>query len=335
MNPQPVAADVRRPATRPNGAPFDSPGQRPAISFGKNQSPERAKSESTAALTRRDFLTTATALAAATTFAPSPLAAATAPAPDGLIDTNAYLGRWPYRRLPLDEPAALVAKLREHGVTQAWAAHLDALLHKDLSSANARLVADCARHGAGLLIPVGTVNPAAPGWEVELRRCAEVHRMPALRLFPNYHGYKLTEPSVERALALAAELGLLVQLAVSMEDERMMHPLGRVTTVDPTPLVDLAKKIPALRLQLLNALRSVRGAPLLALAAQRVHVEFATLESVEGLATLLKQLPPDRLCFGSYAPVFYFESSILKLRESVLAPDHLAAIRSANARRLL
>ena len=164
-------------------------------------------------LSRRDFLAATAALGAVATLR----AAGDAAAP--LVDTHVYLGRWPFRRVPLDEPAALVGKLREHGVASAWVGTPDALLHKDLAAANARLADDCVRHGAGLLLPMGTVNPAHPGWEAELRRCAELHGMKGVRLFPNYHGYTLAEPRAAAALARATELGLLVQIAVQLRSE--------------------------------------------------------------------------------------------------------------------
>ncbi len=284
-------------------------------------------------ITRRNFLAATATFAAATALAPSRLEAAS-PALE-LIDTNVSLGRWPFRRAPLDEPAALVAKLRDVGVTEAWAGNLDALLHKDISGVNARLAADCARHGRGLLVPIGSVNPKLSGWAEDMRRCAEVHRMPGIRLHPNYHGYTLDEPVVAEVLERATRFGLLVQIPLILEDERTIHPLVNVPPVDTVPLVPLLGRFPTLRIQLLNAFRTLRGPQLISLAAHRAGFEIATLEGVEGITNLLRQLPLEHLCFGSYAPVFYPESALLKLKESVLSADQLTLIRSGTARRLM
>jgi predicted TIM-barrel fold metal-dependent hydrolase len=285
-------------------------------------------------LPRRAFVKVASAASLATLSPLTPVVAESKRlAPEALIDTNVTLSRWPFRRCPLDETNALVAKLREHGVTQAWVGTFDGLLHKDLGSANARLAAECRAHPS-LLMPFGSVNPKLPDWEEEVRRCAEVHLMPGIRLHPNYQGYKLDDPAFARLLALAAGKKLIVQLAVIMEDERTQHPLGQVPPVDTAPLADLLKRTPGLRLQLLNAFRTLRGEPLLRLAAAGAHFEIATLEGVAGVANLAKQIPAERLCFGSHAPLFYFESAALKLKESELNAAQERAIRGGSALRL-
>ncbi len=287
-------------------------------------------------LDRREFLKTT--LAAAGAAAVTGVGASPAPAfpADGLVDVNVSLSRWPLRRVRFDDAAGLAAMLGRQGVSRAWAGNFDALLHKDLASANARLSDECRRAGAGRLVPFGSVNPKLPDWEEELRRCVEVHRMPGLRLHPNYHGYKLDDPAFARLLGLARDRGLVVEVALIMEDRRMMHPLLQVEPTDAAPLVDILKRGPGPRLVLLNALRTVK-APLLAelLAAGEVYVDIAMLDGVQALADLLTRLPAERVLFGSYAPLFVFEAAPLKLLETPFDEDVLRAIRSDNARRLL
>jgi len=286
---------------------------------------------------RREFLrrTALITAAGAAALCSQAVPAADAPATVRVVDTNVHLGRWPFRRLPLDETAKLVAKLRALGVQQAWAGTFDGLLQEDIAAVNARLAEDCRASG-GMLVPFGEINPALPGWEDELHRCHEAHRMPGLRLHPNYHGYTLNDPRFARLLALAAERGMLLQIVVMMEDERTQHPLARVPHVDVNLLPELLGNAPRARVQLLNAFRSVRGQILLKLAATgRVFFELASLEGAGGVAALLKQVPLDRVLFGSHAPFFYPESAHLKLLESVLSAEQRTAIASGSAGKLL
>ncbi len=287
-------------------------------------------------LDRRSFLKTAAAVAGADMLASPAARAAEHDEPHRLIDVNVSLSRWPSRRLPYDEPAALVARLRRGGVTQAWAGSFDALLCQNTTAVNDRLARQCRTHGEGLLVPFGLINPLLPGWEDELQRCAQRHHMPGIRLHPNYHGYKLDHPALARLLLRAARRGLIVQLALCMEDERNAQRMLCLPPVNPAPLAGLVPRIASLRLMLLNVKSPRSVEPLTGLSgAAEVYLEIAMLEGVAGVESLLRRVPLSHVCFGSHAPFFSFESSRLKLKESVLSGQQQDAICSANAERLL
>jgi hypothetical protein len=255
-----------------------------------------------------------------------------------MIDTNVDLFQWPFRRVAGDDPASLVANLRKKGVTQAWAGSYEALLYRDVAGVNARLAAACKQHGPNFLVPFGSVSPKLPDWKEDVRRCVEVHKMPGIRLHPNYHGYTLDDPAATELLALAESKNLLVQIAISMEDIRTQFPLMVVRPVDPGPLVDFLKGTPNLRVELLNAgYHGGVNTPHMNEVAklENVYFDFACYEGVGGVAKLIAQTSPQRVVFGSHYPFFYFESSFLKVYEAILPPEQVKAVMDGNAQRLL
>lgn len=253
-----------------------------------------------------------------------------------MIDVNINLSRWPTRRLPFDDTARLVLKLADSGIQQAWAGSFDGLLHKDIAAVNHRLAKACQAAASGRLLPFGSINPTLPDWEEDVRRCAEEHQMPGIRLHPNYHGYTLADERFKKLLELAKRHRLIVQIAVKMEDERTQHRLLRVDPVDVMPLLPRLKDRPDLPIVLVNSLRTLRPDTLGQLAAAgNVHFEISMQEGVGGITKLLQQVPLDRVLFGSHFPFFYLESALLKLRESELAQFQLSAITTDNAQHLL
>jgi uncharacterized protein len=253
-----------------------------------------------------------------------------------IVDTNVTLGLWPFRRIPGDTIADLIPRLKRKGVTQAWASSFDCVFHRDLTSANARLAKACESASQGLLIPFGAVNPISPGWREDLRRCHEVHRMRGIRLYPNYHGYTLKDPAFAEILREARERKLIVQLVLALEDERSQFPLMRVPPVDPAPLTNVLQSVPGVRIVVLNRNRNPGGEALKALAhAGEVYFDIAMIEGTGCAGELLTAVSEKRLVFGSHAPFQYFESAMLKLKESGITDNQLTSIMSENARGLL
>lgn len=260
------------------------------------------------------------------------------PAPE-IVDTNVHLFQWPFRPLKYARTDALVKKLRRHRIVQAWAGTFEAVLHKQLDRANRRLAEEC--QSQEMLVPVGSVNPVWPEWEEDLRRCHEKYKMPAIRLYPAYHGYALDDSRLPKLLEAAGKRGLLVQIVLRMEDERIHHPTITAPLVDAGPLASLLPKLPQARVQLLNCGTALRGQEFPVLA-RHVTFDIAGIEGQGMVGKLLTgqagnsvDLPAERLLFGTHAPYFPCESALFKLFESPLSLEQLQAVMHQNARRLL
>ena len=160
--------------------------------------------------------------------------------------------------------------------------------------------------------------------------------MPGIRLHPNYHGYKLDDPAFRELIKLAAARKLIVQISLCMEDERTQHPLMRVAPVDCTPLADIVAAEPNLRVVILNAYPTLQIEKLRPLSsAGEVYFDFAMVERAGSVARLAQQVSFPRVLFGSNYPLYYFESSLLKVQEAGLTDEQTKAVFEDTARRLL
>lgn len=301
-------------------------------------------------LSRRSFvkgILLPTAMGALSGAVPSAEPNEPANAPPDIIDVNVHLFDWPFRKLKYSQTKALLAKLRKHRIVQAWAGSYEGLLHKNLEGVNARLAQECQANGDKMLVPFGAINPALPDWEEDLRRCHEKYKMPGIRLYPSYHNYTLQKPEVAKLLDLAKQRGLLVQLAVRMEDPRVHLPVTLTPAVDVAPLPELLAARPGVKLQLLNAFNgtdSLRGQVGRRLIEDtKVTFDISHVEGQGGVGKLIAgdrdaSRPPlavERLVFGSHAPYFPCESSVFKLFESPLGRPELEKLMHRNAEALL
>ncbi len=274
-------------------------------------------------MNRRNFLVTSSAALAASSLHAADEAKIT--------DCHVYLGSSPFRSLEGENTNTFVNRMMQRGVAEIWAGAFEGLLRRDVAGVNRQLAEKCRAHA--ILRPCGTINLALPAWQDDVKRCAEDHGMRVIRLHPNYHGYTLESPAFRELLALAAKKRLLVQLVAQMEDERTQHPNVSVAAVDLAPLAAIMKEAQDARVMLLNAnaamvLKHLQGCP-------NVWLDFAMIEGVGGVENLLKSWPAERVVFGSYAPVFYWESAALKLQESALDKATMQSLCRQNAAALI
>lgn len=250
-----------------------------------------------------------------------------------IIDTNAHLSQWPFRRLPLDQVEKLVNKYRSLGITQAWVSSFEGLLHRDITSVNERLAAQAKIFDE--LIPIGVINLRLPDWASDLQRCCKYHHMPGVRLFPSYHNYGLDDPVVLELFRRAADNRCFVQVVVALEDARTQHQRFRAEDVDLNPLPDALSRVEGVAVQLLNArIAADRLSDLKNL--DRLYFDTARVDSTDGVPKLVEQVHAERVMLGTHAPFLIPEAALIRTYESDQLDDaSLRAVLAGNADQLI
>lgn len=254
-----------------------------------------------------------------------------------IIDLNASVGHYPFRRLRHRTAAEIVGLLDRQGIDRAVVTSLHAVFYRDAQRGNEELFADAARHG-GRLVPVAAVNPRYVGWERDFAEAVERGHTRAIALWPEHHGYRLEDEHGRAALAAIAARGLPVMLVQRLEDRRQRHRWDQAEDLTAAALVAAAGAHPSLRFLLVNW-AGLDGARLAAAGLKgRCLIDFARLQVVfrREVPRLIDALGVEALAFGSHLPFDYVGPSLVKLAnlESLPRADY-ERIAWRNAARFL
>lgn len=255
-----------------------------------------------------------------------------------MIDVNAYLGHFAFRRLHHNTASALLRLMDSRGIERAVVSSAASITYRNAQSGNEEVAAEVKRH-RDRFIPFAVINPAYAGWQDDLKICAEEFGMRGLRLYPKWHGYRLTDGSCLDLVHMAAECGLVVSIPARVEDSRQRSWLVDVPDVMPDEIAALVRACPKARFIVLNGAgftgsvlgRQNNGLP------PNYFIEISRLSSVltNEVGQLIVNLGEDRLLFGTGMPFTYPDPALLTV-EVLSAGDKVKhKIRSHNAAKLL
>lgn len=239
-----------------------------------------------------------------------------------MIDSNAYVGEWPFRRLPYSQPERLLRKMDDLGIEKAVVSRLENVFFKDLLVGNRELHAIVQAHG-DRFIPAYTINPGYPGWDEDLEICLNELGARNLRLHPNYHGYELLGQENLRLLEIARERDLLVMIAIGLEDVRHHHRLVVVPDVGAGDIAQTVNAFPQVRFLVTGGrFGEVTGIWRTVDKQENLYVENSRVQGpIHDVAKLCNTIGPDHVLFGSNAPLHYHESAKLSIETETQITD--------------
>ena len=255
-----------------------------------------------------------------------------------MLDSNAWLGHFPFRSVPHSTPDGLLRLMDHHDIARAVVSSLHCVFYRDPPEGNEEL-AQWVRPHRDRLLPCATLNPMFPGWQHDLRQCCEEWNMVGLRLFPAYHRYALTSPQCLEMVHAAAGRGLHVAIAQRLEDRRQQHWMDVTEEVPLSAIAGLARSCPEVNIIVLEGI-GVESSPFVqdsSLADARVCFEFSRMATVlqRTIPTLLQRLGPRRLLFGTGMPLKIPGAAVLKLQLLDAPAEVKAQLAGDNLQRLL
>ncbi len=249
-----------------------------------------------------------------------------------MIDVNTLIGPYPFRYVPHPDPEILLRVLDREGIDTAWVGHLPSAFYRDPSPGNRELYARLSGVSDRLL-PVPTIRPDWPRWEIALADAARVGA-PAIRAYPPQWGLGPHDASM-RDLALAAgERGMALLLTVRFEDLRQRHSMDVAGDLSASAIRSLARAGDRVRLVVTAAGREMIEEVHWGLTTAEQQRVFWDISWIWGppedhLAKLFRAIGPDRFVFGTQWPLRLTQTPSANLD---LLPDDLLGVSLADAR---
>lgn len=258
-----------------------------------------------------------------------------------LIDSNAYIGHWPFRKFEYNHPDALLGRMKEFGTDLTIISHLNGVFYKNTQSANEELheVLQEKRKYRESFIPFAVINPIYGGWREDFDTSIGQMGMKGVRLYPKYHFYDLTNPACIELVKMCRDKGVPVVLTLRMVDSRTSSWLDIEKEWALKDVVPIVRAVPDAKYIICNVanntslndddVRLFREANLLMDTSGRNILNWSSLLSTFGI---------EKFCFGTHAPLLDYASGLLRieaLRESEADEAAKEQIRSGNLKKML
>lgn len=260
-----------------------------------------------------------------------------------LVDSNAYIGHWPFRQRKYNTCEALLERMNKFDVEVSVVSNLNGIFYKNTQPANEELYDDIKsnRHFRDRFIPFAVINPIYGGWKDDFEKCSDKMGVKGIRLYPKYHGYEMTNPSCIELVKRARDRGLPVAFSLRMVDSRPSSwmDLERKTEWSLKDVMPVVKEVPDAKYLFLNIANSIRLSDEETALLRKADVVMDTSgRAISNLGELLNKYGKDKFAFGTHSPILDYLTGLLRiesLRQAEADEKTKELLRSGNIKRIL
>ena len=275
-----------------------------------------------------------------------------------LLDINAYVGHWPFKQLKYNTCGMLLDRMNKFGVDVSVISNMNGIFYKNTQSANEELYDEIKSENRfhDRFIPFAVINPIYAGWRDDLEDCITRMGMKGIRLFPKYHDYELTDPSLIELVKRVRDHGLPVALDIRMVDSRqrswMDIPVFDYNATVKSDIIlkewalsnilPLIREVPDAKYIIVNLANSVKLNDEEMELIKKTDILFDTSgRTIRGdniLSELLKRFGKEKFAFGTHSPILDYLTGRLRIEsmnEAEADEPTKEMLRSGNAKRIL
>ncbi len=275
-----------------------------------------------------------------------------------LIDINSYVGHWPFKQLKFNTCASRLEVMNKYGVTVSVVSSLNGIFYKNTQSANEELYGELKSESrfSGRFIPFAVINPIYAGWRDDLEMCVTKMGMKGIRVYPQYHDYEITDPSLLELVSVARDRRLPVAIDIRMVDSRQrswmdipLYDYNAPVKKDIISkewslknIVPLVREIPDAKYMIVNVANSIGLNDEDLELFRKTNILFDTSGRVmmadNSLSELIKRFGKEKFAFGTHSPVLDYLTARLRIESmsSAEADDETRELlRSGNAKKFL
>lgn len=275
-----------------------------------------------------------------------------------LIDINAYVGHWPFKQLQYNSCSKLLERMNRFGVNMSVISNINGIFYKNTQSANEELYNEVRsdKNFKDRFIPLAVINPIYAGWRDDLEFSIKEMGMKGIRLYPQYHDYEITDPSLVELVKLARDNGVPVVFDIRMVDSRQRSWLD-IPLFDYNAeikkdiifkewslqnLIPIIKEVPDAKFIIVNLANSLSLDTEDIELIKNTDVLFDTsgraIRAEDTLSELLKRFGKEKFAFGTHSPILDYVTGRLRI-ESMSREEAdesvMELLRSGNAKRIL
>ncbi|MDA0745260.1 MAG: amidohydrolase family protein [bacterium] len=249
-----------------------------------------------------------------------------------MIDTSLFVGPCPFRDVPSSAEALNLLRTRAE-LDRAIGTGFRSMLYFDPMDGLDRDLEEYEELSEWLSF-WAAVNPEFPKLEEQADRVAKDKRIVGLRLFPGLHRYRLDSERVKRAVDLAVERGLPVNLSARVFDSRVAPRMVFQEEVDRADLFTfLERSREGTVILSMFFINELKGMKIDWNALPNVYLDLGCGKpTAASFDELPEWFPVERVLFGTGAPYYYWGGSRLALEGARLKDEDKKAILGANAR---